>query len=417
MRLAGFVSELRDFGKLRFIILRNSEGFYQITLKKEEVSKEVFNKFDELTKESVIIAEGRKRKSEKARNGWELIPSEIVLLSKAEQPVPLDISGKIESGLDARLDWRSIDLRTLRNQAIFRIEASLVRHMREFLDDHGFLEVFTPCIMGTPSEGGAEVFPLLYFDKQAFLRQDPQLHRQLTILGGFEKIYDLGPNWRAEPSHTTRHVTEYHSCAVEMAYIENEYDVMKVEEELVRYAISKLGKEMKEDLKLLGVKAKKPGKFPILEFPEVYNILEKLGKKFEFGEDYDRESEVLLWKHVKEKYGSDFFFVNKFPFAVKPFYVMKDDETYARSVDLLYKGLELSSGGQREHRYEELMRNVKDKGLDPKGVEWFTKFFKYGAPPHGGFALGIERLVMQLLGLQNIREACLFPRDVERVTP
>ncbi len=174
---------------------------------------------------------------------------------------------------------------------------------------------------------------------------------------------------------------------------------------------------MKEDLKLLGVKVKKPGKFPILEFPKVYNILEKLGKKFEIGEDYDRESEVLLWKHVKEKYGSDFFFVNKFPFAVKPFYVMKDDETYARSVDLLYKGLELSSGGQREHRYGELMKNVKEKGLDPKGVEWFTKFFKYGAPPHGGFALGIERLVMQLLGLQNIREACLFPRDVERVTP
>ncbi len=414
MELWGWVSELRDFGSLRFIILRKGEDFFQITLKKKELPEKVFRKFDSLTKESIISVEGKKRKSERARNGWELIPSKIEIISKAEQPVPLDISGKIESGLDSRLDWRSIDLRTPECQAIFRIKAAVIGYWREFLDERGFLEVSTPFIMGVPSESGAEVFPIDYFGKKAFLRQDPQLHRQLTILGGFEKIYDLGPNWRAEKSHTTRHVSEYLSCAVEMADIGNEYDVMKIEEEMVRYSLKKLMEG--EDFKRFKIKLLVPKKFPILEFPEVYEILEKKGKKFKRGEGIDKESEYLLGEYVKKKYNSDFFFLNKFPSKTKPFYVMEEGE-FARSTDLIFKGMEISSGGQREHRYNELVKNIKERRLNPKNLEWFTKFFKYGAPPHGGFAVGVERFVKQLLGLENIREAILFPRDVERLVP
>ncbi|MEM2920955.1 MAG: amino acid--tRNA ligase-related protein, partial [Candidatus Bathyarchaeia archaeon] len=269
-------------------------------------------------------------------------------------------------------------------------------------------------------EGGAEVFPVVFFDKEAFLRQDPQLHRQLLIASGFDKLYDLGPNWRAEPSHTPRHICEHRACAVEFAFMEDESDMMRCEEELVAYTLRQVAKECEDDLKLLKKDILPPKTpFPELRFPEVYEILEEAGKHIEFGEDYDRESEQILASYVKHEYDSEFFFVNRFPFSAKPFYVMRveEDPRWARSVDLIYRGLEISSGGQREHRYERIISQILEKGLNPKNLEWFTKFFKYGVPPHGGFCLGIERLIMQLLGLSNIREAALFPRAPERLLP
>jgi aspartyl-tRNA synthetase len=274
--------------------------------------------------------------------------------------------------------------------------------------------------MGVASESGSEVFEVKYFNTKAYLRQDPQLHRQLTILGGIEKLYDIGPSWRAEKSHTMRHLTEHRTCAVELAFIESERDVMRVEEQVVISTFEKVNKECKEELKLLGVELKIP-KAPFLEinFPEIYEILDKMGRKLKDGEDLDSEAEKLLWEYVQKKHpGVEFYFVNKFPFGKKPFYVYCDkDEKYARSTDLYYKGMEMSSGGQREHRYDKLIKNVKEKGIPLKSVEWFTKFFRYGAPPHGGFAIGIERITMMLLGLENVREAALFPRDPERLTP
>ncbi len=289
---------------------------------------------------------------------------------------------------------------------------------REWLRDHGFLRVFTPAIIGAASESGAEVFKVRYFDREAYLRQDPQLHRQLTVIGGLEKIYDLGVNWRAELSHTPRHLSEFRSMAVEMGFISSELDTMRVEEELIKAGIKRVLEERERELELLNVELEVPKTpFPELRFPKIYDILEEMGKEIEYGEEYDTESERLLWNYVKEEYNSDFFFVNRFPFKVKPFYVMKEDDTWARSVDLLYKGLELSSGGQREHRYEVLISQILEKGMNPKNLEWFTKFFAYGAPPHGGFAIGIERLVMKMLNLSNIKEAALFPRDPERVLP
>ncbi len=420
MQAKGFVDEIRDLGGIKFIKLNTTNGYIQITINKKDVKKDVLDKFESLTRQSCIQVLGKENKNEKVPGGIELFPEKIEIFSLAQTPLPLDPSGKTQAELDTRLDWRSLDLRHPKNRAIFKIQSKIVQGMTEYLNKNGFLQVFTPCLMGAASEGGSEVFPVAYFDKEAFLRQDPQLHRELTILGGIEKLFDLGPSWRAELSHTTRHLCEHRACAVEMAFIKDEYDVMKVEQELMEAAVKKVKEDCEKELQILGVELQIPKlPFPVLEFPKVYDILAEFGKKYEIGEDYDRESEVLLWKYVKEKYKSDFFFVNRFPFAVKPFYVMRVDEDpiWARSVDMIYKGVELSSGGQREHRYDKLIDQVKEKKMNLDSVEWFTKFFKYGAPSLGGFAIGIERLTMQMLDVKNVREAVLFPRTPERLLP
>lgn len=292
--------------------------------------------------------------------------------------------------------------------------------MQEWLVKNNYTQVFTPCLMGTASESGSDVFPVIYYNKQTFLRQDPQLHRQLVIAGGFDKIYDIGPSWRAEPSHTTRHLCEHRGVAVEAAFIKDETDTMRIEESMVVSAFKKVSKDCKPELELLDKKIRIPETpFPELRFPDIYDILEKMGKKVEFEDEPDREGELLLAKHVKKKYNHEFFFINRFPFKKKPFYVMRVDEDprWARSVDMIYRGLEMSSGGQREHRYPQLMKQVKEKKMDVSEVEWFTKFFKYSAPPHGGFCLGLERITQQLLDIKNIRDAVLFPRTPERFIP
>jgi aspartyl-tRNA synthetase len=418
--IAGWVSTVRDLGNIKFLILRSWEGLTQVILKKGVVAERLMTLVATLSLEDVVAVRGRAISHPNAPRGIEVRPSDIWVLSKAETPLPMDVSGKIASTLDTRLDWRVLDLRRPENAAMFRIQAKIVEGMEDYLREEGYLQVFTPCLMGAPSESGAEAFPVLYFNKTAFLRQDPQLHRQLLMAAGFDKIFDLGPNWRAEPSHTPRHLCEHRACAVEFAFMEDESDMIRVEEALVVATLQRVKEACAEELELLHAAIRIPPRpFPELRFPQIYEILEELGKPIGYGEDYDRESEMLLWKYVREKHGTDFFFVNRFPFTVKPFYVMRvdDDPQWARSVDLLYKGLELSSGGQREHRYDRIIQQLKEKAMTVESMEWFTKFFKYGVPPHGGFCLGIERLVMQLLNVGNVREVTLFPRTPERMLP
>lgn len=418
--IAGWVSDIRAFGKLAFVKLRDSTGKAQVTAHKAKTRPEVFDALSSLTKESVVLVNGTVQKSEQAEGGAEILPETVEVISKAHAPVPLDISGKISSDQSSRLDWRSIDLRMPENQAVFRVQAKLIEGAQEYLNKNGFLQVFTPCLMGGASESGAEVFEVDFYGKKAFLRQDPQLHRQLAIAGGFEKIYDIGPSWRAELSHTTKHLCEHRTIAVEWAFIEDEVEAERVQAEMVVSALKKAGKDCKTELKLLGAEIKIPKvPFPELRFPELYELLAEMGKKIPRGEDLDAEAEELLWGHVKKKYSSEFYFINRFPFAKKPFYVMRVDESpeWARSIDLYYRGLELSSGGQREHRYEKIISQLKEKGMGENSMGWFAKFFKYGVPPHGGFAIGIERLTQQVLNLENVREAALFPRDPERIEP
>jgi len=418
--LAGWVHDVKELARIRFVWLRDREGIAQITISKSDSNPDVVNVSEHLGKEDVITVEGKVVEKRVAKVGSEITPSRIELITKAEAAAPLDMSGKIDSNLDVRLDWRVIDLRRPENSAIFQIQSKLAEGMTDYLNAKGFFQVFTPCLLGGTSEGGAEVFKLDYFGNEAFLRQDPQLHRQLCIAAGLDKIYDLGPNWRAELSHTPLHLCEHRGMAAEFGFIADEHDVMAVEQEVAIAALERVQRDCGRELALLNVDMHLPKvPFPEMRYPEIYDILEEYGKKIPYGSDIGKEGETILSNHVREKHKADAYFINRFPSKVKPFYVMRVDEEpqWARSVDFLYKGIEQSSGGQREHRYEKIIAQMKEQNVSQEGMKWFTEPFKFGVPPHGGFCLGIERLTMALLGKENIKEVTLFPRTPERLLP
>jgi aspartyl-tRNA synthetase len=418
--LAGWVHETKDLARLRFIWIRDRHGIAQITIVKSSATPDILKESENLSSEDVIAVEGIPVKERIAKVGSEITPTKIELICKTKSASPLEVAGKIESNLDVRLDWRVIDLRRRDNLAIFQIQSKLVQGMVQYLNEHDYLQVFTPCILGGTSEGGSEVFKTDYFGHEAFLRQDPQLHRQLCIAAGFDKVYDLGPNWRAELSHTPRHLCEHRGMAVEFGFMNDETDMMRVEEELVIAAIQKVKEDCARELELLNIEAEIPqAPFPEVRFPHIYEILKEYGKILRFGADIDKEAETLICQYVQEKYKSDIFFINRFPSRVKPFYVMRvdDDPQWARSVDLVYRDLEQSSGGQREHRYDKIIEQLKEKQVNPEGMKWFTEPFKFGVPPHGGFCLGIERFTMSFLRKENLRETTLFPRTPERLMP
>ena len=420
VEVAGWVHDVRVLGGISFVLLRNFNGVIQVAAPKKSVKPEIFELISGLHQEDVIEVEGTVKESKAARMGFEIVPAKIQVVSKAATPLPLDPRGVTPASLDTRLEWRSLELRRPQTTAVFRVENAVVQGFEEFLQNSGFIRAFTPSIIGGVSEGGSEVFKIDFYGKDAFLRQDPQLHRQLTIAGGFDRIYDLGTNWRAELSHTPRHLSEHRTIAPEMGFIKDEGEVMKLEEDMVVHGIRYVTKHCADELKLLKVDLKVPETpFPVVEFPAVYATLEKLGRKLPRNQDIDEPSQRALAEQVSKETGSDFFFINRFPAAAKAFYVMRVDETpeFARSVDLVYKGLELSSGGQREHRHEKIIAQIKEKGYDPKSLEWFTKPFRYGVPPHGGYSLGIERFTSYLLGMESIKEAVLFPRDPDRLQP
>jgi aspartyl-tRNA synthetase len=352
--------------------------------------------------------------------GFEVIPSGIEVISKADSPLPLDPRGVTPTNLDTRLQWRSLELRRPETAAIFKIENAVVQGFEDYFQKRGFIRTFTPSIIGGVSEGGSEVFRIDFYGKDAYLRQDPQLHRQLTIAGGFDRIYDLGTNWRAELSHTPRHLSEHRTIAPEIAFISDERDTMRLEEEMVVHGIRHVIQTCGDELALLKVELEVPRTpFPEVRFPEVYEILQGLGTRLPKNQDIDDASQRALAEHVKKETNSDFFFLNRFPSSIRPFYIMRvdDDPEYARSVDIVFKGLELSSGGQREHRHEKIIAQIKEKGYSVKSLEWFTEPFRYGVPPHGGYSFGIERFTAYLLGMENIKEAALFPRDPDRLVP
>jgi aspartyl-tRNA synthetase len=417
----GWCRELRDIGKLKFIKLADRKGFIQIIVKEKDVSPKVIKKIEILGREFVIAVKGIVKANKEAPGGREIIPIEVKIINTSEKPLPLELeTKKTPADLTTRLNARVLDLRKPENLAVFKIQAKIIEGMQSFLNKNDFVQVYTPSLIGGSSEGGSDMFEVPYFGQKAFLRQDPQLHRELLIAAGFDKIYDIGPSWRAEKSHTVYHLCEHRTCAPEISFIRDETDTIKLEENLMVETLRYVIKSCEEELKTLKIELGLPKQpFPELRFPEVYDILKELKIKIRVGEDLTREAEEALLEYVTDKYGSDFFFINRFPFGVKPFYVMRVDEDpkWARSVDMIFKGLELSSGGQREHRYEELMKNIKEKKLKPENFKWFTDFFKYGVPSMGGFSIGIERFTMKLLNLSNIKEAVLFARDPERLLP
>ncbi|KSW11772.1 aspartate--tRNA(Asp/Asn) ligase [Pyrodictium occultum] len=417
--VAGWVDTVRAHGGIVFIILRDRTGKMQLVVKRN-VSKESWKIAKSLNPESVIAARGALVESKAALGGRELVVSELVVYSEAE-PLPIDIRDYRKTTLAKRLDWRFLDLRNPRNMLIFLVEAEMARAARDWFYEHGFVEIFTPKIVGAATEGGAEVFSLVYFDKPAFLAQSPQLYKQMGVISGFERVFEIGPAFRAEPHHTTRHLTEYTSLDLEMGFIDSFEDVMDTVEGVVRAMVRRVievyGDRIREYFP--DARLEEPKEIPRITIREAYKLLESAGVPVEWGEDLSSEAERRLGEIIEREYGSPMVFVTEYPWRARPFYTMRkpDDPEWTLSFDLLFRGLEIATGGQREHRYEVLLRQIEEKGLNPKSFEWYLNMFRFGAPPHGGAGIGLERVVMQLLGLGNIREARLLPRDPERLVP
>ncbi len=418
VRIAGWVHDIRDLGGLRFLLLRDREGIVQVTLPKKYVSKEVFNATEGLQKESVVAVEGTVKAEAKAPSGYEIIPEKIEVLNVSSTPLPLDPTGKVDANLDTRLDHRVIDLRKAKIRAIFRIRDVALAEGRRYLREKGFIEVHTPRIISTSSEGGTELFPIAYFEREAFLAQSPQLYKQMLMATGMDRVFEIATYFRAEEHDTIWHLNEITAIDAEMAFIRDENDIMEVIEGLTLAMMEGIRQGCAPQLKELGVEIPEPKRpFPRITYDEAVAILEKEGLTVPAEEDLATESEKKLGEAMK-KGGHELYFVTKYPLRVKPFYTMPDkDERRSNSFDLEYKGREIVSGSQRIHQFDWLKKMIKAKGLNPENFGSYLEAFEYGIPPHGGFGLGIERFLMQLLGLPNIREAVLFPRDRKRLTP
>jgi len=413
--VAGWVEEIRNLGAIAFLILRDKKGTVQLTILKKK-TPELFDQLISLPRESVISVRGLCKENEKVRNGYEVLPESLDILSIAETPLPLGVVDKVEADFDTRLDNRVIDLRKPEIQAIFKIRDAVLATAHEYLRSQHFLEVHTPKIIASSSEGGTDMFHLRYFEKEAFLAQSPQLYKQSLMATGLDRVYEIAWYFRAEEHNTRRHLNESTAVDIEMAFINDEEDVMKILEHLV-HAVWKCASECTEELKVLKKNVEVP-KLPFTRIPydEAVNKIQQQHSSIQWGMDLSTEDERLLGDIMGSE-GVDFYFITKYPLESKPFYTMPDKEKYSRGFDLECKGVEISSGSQRIHAIAVLLERMKTCGLDPKDFDAYLKAFRYGMPPHGGFGFGIERFLMELLELNNIRECILFPRDRTRLTP
>lgn len=412
--LAGWAADIRNLGKIAFIQLRDREGTVQVTVPGESPQ---FKQVSELTKESVIAVHGKVKTGKLKSGAKEVVLHDIEVLSMSDPNLPIDITGKIPTSLDKRLDNRFLDLRNPRQLAIFKVRNIINWSIRQFLMKESFIEMQTPKIISAGAEGGATLFPVLYYDKKAYLSQSQQLYKQMMLIAGFEKIFEIGPSFRAEKSHTMRHFTEFTQLDFEMAFINNEDDVLQVLERLFVHVCKTVNELCVEQLRLLGVTIDVPPlPFPRVTYATCIEMLNENGSKLKMGDDIGIEEEKLLAPLIKKKFKTDAFFITKYPYEQRAFYIM-NDKGVSRGFDFEYRGTELVSGGQREHRYPVLCKQIEGKGLDLKNFTFYTDPFKFGAPPHGGFGLGIDRLTMKLLNIENMREATLFPRDPERLVP
>ncbi len=416
--IAGWIQQVRNLGGLKFIQLQDRTGLVQLVLPKKKVTPEVFG--IDYQEGDIIAVKGVIVENKSAPKGKEVLPSEIVVLNKRAQEYPIAIGDKIETNIDKRLDYRFLDLRDRKVAQIFEIESAVAYAIQEYFMKNDFLQFFSPKIVGSATESGANVFEIGYFGKKAFLAQSPQFYKQMMLVAGFEKVFEIGPVFRAEKHHTSRHLCEYTSIDFEISYINNQKDVMNVLHGAISYTLKKVQKEKAQAFEELGVSIDtQPKEWPILSILECNEILLSENKELDLYEDLDAEAETIIGKYVKEKYKSDFVFVDQYPWDVRPFYTMKDDKDprLTKSFDLLYKGQELTTGGQREHRVDILTQQAVEKDFKIKDVDSYLQFFRNGAPPHGGSGTGIERFVQKILNLSNIREVRLLPRDPTRLHP
>ncbi len=413
VKLLGWVHEVRDLGGIKFILLRDISGICQLTVRKREVSEETLESLEDIGFEDVVYVEGVVKRQPKARLGVEVVVEDLRILSRARRPLPYDVTGKVPANIDTRLDHRILDLRKPENKAIFLVASTALKAVREYLGGEGFVEVRTPRIIATATEGGAALFKVDYFGRTAYLAQSPQLYKeQLTTV--FERVFEIGPFFRAEESHTRRHVSEFTSVDIEAAFM-NLYDVMEVLERLIAYIHKRVLEERRRELELLGVELEVPRTpFPRYTYDEMLEELERLGEKLPWGEDFGTPHLRLLGEQHK-----GYYFITHFPTESKPFYIQpcKDNPRLSESFDLMYSWLELASGGTRISDRALLERRLREQRLNPESFSEHLKVFDYGMPVHAGWGLGFDRLMMVLTNRWNIREVILYPRDRFRLTP
>ncbi|NOZ83194.1 MAG: aspartate--tRNA(Asn) ligase [Euryarchaeota archaeon] len=414
--IAGWVQERRKLGGLLFLLVRDRYGVVQVTLPKKHVSQEVFETAKKLSRESVVVVRGTLQAMDKAPGGVELLPESIEVLSSAASPLPLDPTGRVPANLDTRLDHRVLDLRKPRVAAVFRIRSALLQAARSYLLGDGFIEVHTPRIISTASEGGTELFPVSYFEREAFLAQSPQLYKQMLMATGFDRVFEIATYFRAEEHDTIWHLNEITAIDCELAFISSHGDVMDVIESLVHAMLQGVESNCSRELELLDAELPECRRIPRITYEEALEMLEEQGFSLPFGEDLTTEAEKRLGEIMAEQ-GHELYFIKDFPLEAKPFYTMPEGEKLSRSFDLEFRGREVVSGSQRIHGYELLVERIKASGLRVENFQTYLEAFRYGMPPHGGFGMGIERFLMLLLKLGNIREAALFPRDRFRLQP
>ncbi len=417
VKVNGAVHTIRNMGEVAFVILRKRDGLLQAVYEKNTADFSLKS----IREADTIEVTGTLAYNEKAPNGIEIRMESVRILSEAvDEQMPLAIAkSKLNTSLDAKLNYRSISLRNVRERAKFKIQEGVTRAFRDFLYGQDFTEIHTPKIGAKGAEGGANIFKLEYFHRPAVLAQSPQFYKQMMV-GVFDRVFETGPVFRAEKHNTKRHLNEYTSLDFEMGYIDSFEDVMAMETGYLQYMMELLAKDYGRELKILGITLPSADKIPTVRFDEIkQTISEKYDRPMRNPFDLEPKEEQLIGRYAKETWDSDFIFVTHYPSKKRPFYAMDDpeDPKYTLSFDLLFRGMEVTTGGQRIHDYQMLLDKMEKRGMSDEGMEEYLDTFRHGMPPHGGLGIGLERMTMQLVGEDNVREATLFPRDLSRLEP
>ena len=414
--LEGAVHSIRNMGDVAFVILRRREGLFQTVFENEKADISIHDLKEAMT----VRVKGILHEEKRAPHEREIRIRGVEILSQPAEPMPLAIDKwKLNTSLEAKLNMRPIALRNIQERSKFKIQEALTRAFRDYLYENGFTEIHTPKIGARGAEGGANLFKFSYFHKPAVLAQSPQFYKQMMV-GVFDRVFEIGPVFRAEKHNTKRHLNEYTSLDFEMGYIDSFEEIMAMETGFLQYAVELLKKDYAKELQILKVQLPKVDKIPAVRFDKAKEMVaEKYNRTIRNPYDLEPEEEHLIGELFKEDYGADFVFITHYPSKKRPFYAMDDpqDARFTLSFDLLFRGLEITTGGQRIHDYDMLMEKIAARGMEEEGMEQYLDTFKHGMPPHGGLGIGLERLTMQLLGEENVREACLFPRDLNRLEP
>lgn len=412
----GWVHEVRDLGGLSFFLIRDRTGILQVTVPRKKVGEEVLAAIRDVSRESLVRIKGRVKAIDKAPGGRELVPDTFEVIARSKSPLPLDVVEKVPADLDTRLDARFLDARRPRVTAVFRIRSAVMEAVSGFLYSRGFVNIVSPKIVAAATEGGTELFPIAYFEKEAFLNQSPQLYKQLMMGAGFEKVFEIGPIFRAEEHNTTKHLNEATSIDIEVSFADH-HDVMQILEELIVHVYQEVNTRCAPSLEVMEIGTLPVPKTPFrrLRYADAIRMAaDATGEPITYGDDIGTVAEKAIGEIIGEHY-----FIVDWPTEIKPYYALpyEDDPAVCKAFDLMHPRMELSSGSQRVHQHDLLEAQIRAKGLSPESFEFYLEPFRYGMPPHAGWGLGAERLIMTMLSLGNIREAVLFPRDRHRLTP